>query len=114
MLEAYSFEDKGKSLSFNVYCYNVQPGVTISYKTGKNRLDESTLPDDYVKPEKSSFEELDIPEGVTYILNKNTMRFHRLDCEGAKTIREYNREWFYGTREEAVEEGFVPCGMCKP
>ena len=33
-LEASSFEDQGKSLSFHVYIYNVEPGVKIDYKTG--------------------------------------------------------------------------------
>ena len=45
-IEAYSLENDGKGLHYNVYCYNVQPGVKINYKTGENRLDESTLPDD--------------------------------------------------------------------
>ena len=37
-LEAESVEDKGKGISFNVYCYNVQPGIEIDYKTGNSRL----------------------------------------------------------------------------
>lgn len=37
-MEAYSLEDEGKSVSFNVYCYNVQPGVEIDYVTGESRL----------------------------------------------------------------------------
>ncbi len=35
-IEAYSVEDKGKGICFNVYCYNVQPGVIINYATGEN------------------------------------------------------------------------------
>ncbi len=33
-IEAYSIEDKGETLSLNVYCYNVQPGFTLDYATG--------------------------------------------------------------------------------
>ena len=35
-LEAYSVEDAGRTLSLNVFLYNVQPGVTIDYRSGKN------------------------------------------------------------------------------
>ena len=37
MMEAYSVEDNGKGICFCVYCYNVQPGIVIDYRTGKNR-----------------------------------------------------------------------------
>lgn len=39
-MEAESVEDHGKSVRFNVYCYNVQPGVEIDYATGENWLEE--------------------------------------------------------------------------
>lgn len=35
-LEARSIEDDGRGLSFNIYCYNVEPGVEIDYATGRN------------------------------------------------------------------------------
>lgn len=38
-MEAYSLEDDGASVSFNVYCYNVQPGVTIDYSTGASWIE---------------------------------------------------------------------------
>lgn len=36
-MQAYSVEDNGQGVSFNVYCYNVQPGVAIDYATGDNQ-----------------------------------------------------------------------------
>ncbi len=37
LIEAWSVEDQGEGLCFNVYCYNVQPGVIIDYSTGESR-----------------------------------------------------------------------------
>lgn len=38
-MEAYSVEDNGKGISFNVYVYNVQDGISIDYKTGDSKLE---------------------------------------------------------------------------
>ncbi len=35
-MEAYSVEDNGQGVCFNVYVYNVQPGININYKTGES------------------------------------------------------------------------------
>lgn len=37
-IEAKSIEDDGKGICFNVYVYNVQPGVTIDYSNGQSKL----------------------------------------------------------------------------
>ena len=38
LIEAYSVEDNGAGISFCVYCYNVQPGIEIDYRTGESRI----------------------------------------------------------------------------
>lgn len=35
-MEAYSVEDAGEGISYNVYVYNVQPGIEIDYATGES------------------------------------------------------------------------------
>ena len=40
-MEAESVEDEGDGVLFCVYVYNVQPGVTIDYATGKSELAKS-------------------------------------------------------------------------
>jgi len=42
LIEAKSVEDNGKGIQFNVYCYNVQPGIEINYKTGDSSGPEYT------------------------------------------------------------------------
>ena len=40
-MEAYSVEDAGRTISFNVFLYNIQPGIAIDYRDGNSRLDET-------------------------------------------------------------------------
>ena len=48
LMEAYSVEDSGAGVQFCVYCFNVQPGVSINYRTGENHEDLT-----YFLPEKA-------------------------------------------------------------
>ena len=40
-MEAYSVEDDGEGVCFNVYVYNAQPGIEIDYATGDSRLKDN-------------------------------------------------------------------------
>lgn len=48
-MEAKSVEDNGEGIEFNVFVYNVQPGITIDYATGA-----SALASEEIHSEKSS------------------------------------------------------------
>jgi len=43
LMEAKSVEDDGADILFNVFCYNVQPGISIDYATGESSLDGSAI-----------------------------------------------------------------------
>ena len=38
VMEAYSVEDSGEGIKFNIFAYNVQDGIDIDYKTGDSKL----------------------------------------------------------------------------
>lgn len=42
-MEAYSLDDDGESICFDVFVYNVQPGITIDYATGKSEEGQEVL-----------------------------------------------------------------------
>lgn len=102
-LEAQSVEDASAGIGFNVFAYNVQPGITIDYATGESCLDGSIETPD----------RLDTLQ-YAYVLNIGTGRFHLPNCPSIEDMKEQNKEGFDGTREEALSRGFQPCGRCNP
>lgn len=50
----------------------------------------------------------------TYILNKNTKKFHLPDCSSVKQIQESNKEEYTGDRSQLIKDGYAPCRQCKP
>ena len=51
---------------------------------------------------------------ASYVLNRNTMKFHTPDCPSVSQMKEENRIDFEGTREEVIAMGYSPCGQCEP
>ena len=98
VMEAMSLEDKGDGVLFNVYCYNVQPGVTIDYATGDSALDGTT----------------DESEQVSYILNTNTKKFHLPSCPSVNEMKPEYWQEYDGSRTILEAQGYSPCGRCKP
>ncbi len=39
-IEAYSIEDNGKGIEFNIFVYNIQEGIEINYLNGESKLKE--------------------------------------------------------------------------
>lgn len=54
------------------------------------------------------------PAGITYVLNKNTKKFHNPDCSSVDTIKPKNREDTTKSRDEVIGAGYVPCKRCNP
>ena len=104
-MQAYSVEDNGQGVSFNVYCYNVQPGVAIDYATGDNQTVASSS-----ITSTSSDEE----DKKTYIVNTKTKKFHNPDCDGAKKMSSSNKKKYKGTRDSLISNGYSPCQKCNP
>jgi DNA-entry nuclease len=42
-MEAYSMQDEGKGVCFNVLVWNVEPGITINYETGETTADNGEV-----------------------------------------------------------------------
>lgn len=95
-MEAESVEDNGAGVQFSVFVYNIQPGIWIDYATGDSCREEDRF------KEKS------------YILNTRSQKFHLPECKNVADIAEHNKNTYVGTREDLIEDGYTPCGWCKP
>lgn len=108
VMEAKSVEDDGAGVCFCVYVYNVQPGVAIDYATGASWLEEDA-PAATTQPEETS-----AAEESHYVLNTSSMKFHLPACSGVESMSPANRQDYTGTRQALLEQGYTPCGTCKP
>lgn len=90
----------------DIYCTSDGSEVTFSY--GEYHKDADTSAAEIEEPQQ--------PDTIseTYILNTNSRKFHRPDCSSASQISDANRDEYTGTREELIEQGYTPCGYCKP
>ncbi|MBQ7186814.1 MAG: DNA/RNA non-specific endonuclease [Ruminococcus sp.] len=115
-IEALSDGDGGQGVCLHLFCFNVQPGIVIDYLTGESYpLDpENEWTEEGSSAADDSHEPYTPPEGVTYIVNAGSHRFHLPECKGVQDMKPSNRREFYGSREELIELGFSPCGSCKP
>ncbi len=103
LLEAYSVEDEGDGISFNVFFYNVQPGVTINYLTGAS----------YESGEEPNFPDgSGDTENASYIVNKSNGKIHRSDCSNAAKMSESNKLYTSESLEELLGDGYVKAGCC--
>ena len=89
-MEAYSIEDSGEGIEFNVYCYNVQPGININYADGSsssqntsNNTTSSSNPTTSVEENTNTNENTG---STKYVLNTNTKKFHYPSCGSASRI----------------------------
>ena len=101
LMEAYSVEDEGEGIQFNVFCYNSQPGIEIDYATGKSQMAGST---DTTDP---------APESPTYIINTSSKKIHSLTSKYQNNLTA-NMEYTTLSLVELLKQGYTTCGICKP
>lgn len=116
-MEAMSVEDGGEGILFNVFCFNVQPDITIDYRTGESSLGskgtENVLPAGQAQDNTGNETGIESTE-ETYILNTNTMKFHYPACGDAEKMKDANKKEYIGNREDLVNQGYAPCKRCNP
>ena len=121
-IEAFSVEDHGEGICFNIYCYNAQPGVVINYADGNSSLDESVqVVENTPEPTPSSTQAPVDPtpqvstaneQSADYIINTNTGIFHLPGCKSVSQMKEKNKEYYTGSYGNLINMGYKPCQNC--
>ena len=103
-MEAYSVEDNGEGIQFNVYCYNVQPGVNINYKDGSSTAVVTIQPEETTSENNQG----DTSSEIVYI-TKTGKKYHSTqNCSGLSNANAI----YEATLEEAEGKGLGPCSKC--
>lgn len=137
LMEAKSVEDKGAGISFNIFCYNVQPGIIIDYATGDSMADSAagimdggqTAPEE-MRPKaeatpdtiQSDSESEPEAEASVYAVNSKNGKIHKTgECPATGNGDSAMKSpVYFGTYEEAEAYSFsvAPkqdkrrCGNC--
>ncbi len=135
LMEAWSVEDEGDGICFNVFVYNVQPDIVIDYANGESYQDVQALAANEAAsediqnerdrtqeagganapvPQESIEQPEPVPVGTDYILNTNTHKFHYPSCGSVKQMAEKNKQAYSGSRDDVIAMGYDPCKKCDP
>lgn len=92
-MEARSVEDQGDGIDFNVYVYNIQPGVTINYTTGESQLSEGDKT-------PSTDQEVEIRG------NKNSKIYHIPGQKAYEDMEDSKNLVIFHSEQEAIDAGY--------
>lgn len=132
---AESIEDWGRGVSYNVYCYNAQPGIIIDYATGEswaqdpaNNFDDSSTSNSgqsnnggasagsnaapvQTQPAPSA-PSTPSENASHYVLNTSTKKIHIAGCSAEKQIKPENRSEVDSTILSLEAQGYSCCKKC--
>lgn len=101
--------------------YVTSDGQSVSISSDKTAaIDEIMTPGSSVTTSPPAMQKPDPvqndspSEGTDYIVNTNTRKFHYPSCSSVKKMKESNKMFFTGTRDELISQGYNPCGNCHP
>lgn len=116
-----NFIECATNFSYIAYVlYNQTDGIKnydikINYANGNSEAEDGSAPygSSVVTPPKENNENNDA-SSVNYIANKNTKKFHYPYCHSVDQMKDKNKKSLYCTRDEAISQGYSPCGNCNP
>lgn len=103
LLEGYSVEDSGSGICFNVYCYNIQPGIHIDYATGDS-YEEQTYVDETDEISDTGTQE----DSELVWISATGSKYHSINNCGSMNPDRATQI----TRKQAEKMGYSACKLC--
>lgn len=101
----------------------VSDGTTVSFTVDRNEDADTLAPKEPEVLEAPPVVEEPVVEpepeepqavGTNYVGNKNSYKFHYDWCGSVKKMKESNKYYYTGTRDEMIAKGYEPCKNCNP
>lgn len=100
-IEAKSVEDNGEGIEFNVFIYNIQPGITIDYETG-----DSALSGEEITKTESSNNSNSSTEETVIRGNSNSKIYHCPDQRDYENMADSKFLVNFNSEQEAINAGY--------
>lgn len=104
----------------NIDVYRTDLQGTIVFTSDGSNISVNVNPSEYTPPvtttTTTSQQEQNTPDensGTTYVLNTNSKKIHYASCSSVDDMKESNKA-FTNDYDQAIAEGYKPCGRCKP
>lgn len=109
-IEAWSVEDNGAGIRYNVLCYNVQPGITIDYSNGNSVASAQQTVAVPTPSQTSSNTDLQAQasSGQTVYLSATGSCYHSINNCGRMNPAKATTT----TEANAVSQGYSKCSKC--
>ncbi len=96
----------------DIYCTSDGKNVVFSVDENEDTL---TNPEETPSVEPTPSQPSEPDENKSdYVLNTNSKKFHSPSCSSVKNMRDENKAFYTGTRDDLISEGYKPCGVCNP
>lgn len=104
----------------NIDVYRTDLQGTIVFTSDGSNISVNVNPSEYTPPvtttTTTSQQEQNTPvedSGTTYVLNTNSKKIHYASCSSVNDMKESNKA-FTNDYDQAIADGYKPCGRCKP
>ena len=104
----------------NIDVYRTDLQGTIVFTSDGSNIYINVKPSEYTPPATTTTtttqQEQSSPvedSGTTYVLNTNSKKIHYASCSSVDDMKESNKA-FTNDYDQAIADGYKPCGRCKP